>query len=196
MMKKTIVALMALLMLCSCAFACQAEDTGFIRVENGMLQPVLQWSDLRAENYTNEGSDILRFCVWVETDHDTDLDGKADLVKALVQVPRAAAEGRRLLREKPFILGIPYRELEPESESDETVLVQGIIDLYFEEADGLILVDYKTDHVKDAAELIRRYRTQLSYYSRALAAASDKIVKEIYIYSTCLRRFIPLEPLR
>ena len=108
----------------------------------------------------------------------------------------AAAEGRRLLREKPFILGIPYRELEPESESDETVLVQGIIDLYFEEADGLILVDYKTDHVKDAAELIRRYRTQLSYYSRALAAASDKIVKEIYIYSTCLRRFIPLEPLR
>ncbi len=93
-MKKTIVALMALLMLCSCAFACQAEDTDFIRVENGMLQPVLQWSDLRAENYTNEGSDILRFCVWVETDHDTDLDGKADLVKALVQVPRAAAEGK------------------------------------------------------------------------------------------------------
>ena len=91
MMKKAIV---ALLMLCSCAFACQAEDTGFIRVENGMLQPVLQWSDLRAENYTNEGSDILRFCVWVETDHDTDLDGKADLVKALVQVPRAAAEGK------------------------------------------------------------------------------------------------------
>ena len=91
MMKKAIV---ALLMLCSCAFACQAEDTGFIRVENGMLQPVLQWSDLRAENYTNEGSDILRFCVWVETDYDTDLDGKADLVKALVQVPRAAAEGK------------------------------------------------------------------------------------------------------
>ncbi len=49
---------------------------------------------MRDEDYTNEGSDILRFCVWVETDYDTDLDGKADLVRALVQVPRAAVEGR------------------------------------------------------------------------------------------------------
>ena len=55
---------------------------------------MLSVSDLRDENYTNEGSDILRFCVWVETDYDTDFDGKADLVRALVQVPRAAVEGK------------------------------------------------------------------------------------------------------
>ncbi len=60
---------------------------------DGMAQPILDYTDLRASDYTNEGSDILRFCVYVETDHDTDSDGKADLVEALVQIPRASAEG-------------------------------------------------------------------------------------------------------
>lgn len=64
-----------------------------LRIENGMAQPMLTWSDYRAENYTNAESDILRYCVYVETDYDTDNDGKADLVKAFVQVPRAAVEG-------------------------------------------------------------------------------------------------------
>ena len=86
--------MLILCLLWSFAFAETAEEPGFLRIENGMLQPVLEWTDLRDEDYTNEGSDILRFCVWVETDYDTDLDGKADLVRALVQVPRAAAEGR------------------------------------------------------------------------------------------------------
>ena len=58
--------------------------------KDGAAQSILQYTNLRGTNYTNEGSDILRFCVYVETDHDTDGDGKADLVEALVQVPRAA----------------------------------------------------------------------------------------------------------
>ena len=87
-------ALLLLCLICTCAFAEEPEAQGFLKVENGVLQPVIKWSDLREENYTNEGKDILRFCVWVETDYDTDLDGKADLVKALIQVPRAAVEGK------------------------------------------------------------------------------------------------------
>ena len=63
-------------------------------VKDGMLQPILRYSDPRAADYSNENSDILRYCVYVETDHDTDSDGMADLVKVMVQVPRAAAEGR------------------------------------------------------------------------------------------------------
>ena len=74
--------------------ALAARPGGVLRVENGMLQPILQYSDPRAEDYSNAESDILRFCVYVETDHDTDNDGKADLVKALVQVPRPALEGK------------------------------------------------------------------------------------------------------
>ena len=72
----------------------QEIETGKVPVfEDGMAQPILEYTDLRNSSYTNEDSDILRFCVYVETDYDTDADGKADLVEALVQVPRAAAEG-------------------------------------------------------------------------------------------------------
>ena len=73
----------------------EPEDTKEKKLifEDGMAQPILEYTDLRDGNYTNEGSDILRYCVYIETDHDTDSDGKADLVEALVQVPRAAAEG-------------------------------------------------------------------------------------------------------
>ena len=73
-------------------FADSAQDV--LRIENGALQPILEVSDLRAPDYSNEDSDILRFCVYVETDHDTDNDGMADLVKVLVQVPRPAVEGK------------------------------------------------------------------------------------------------------
>ncbi len=74
------------------AFA--AKSTALTPVfENGMAQPVFSYTNLRDVSYTNEGSDILRFCVYVETDYDTDSDGMADLVEALVQVPRSAAEG-------------------------------------------------------------------------------------------------------
>lgn len=64
-----------------------------LRIENGALQPILEYSSPRENPYSNEGSDILRFCVYVETDHDTDNDGMADLVKAFVQVPRGAVTG-------------------------------------------------------------------------------------------------------
>lgn len=59
--------------------------------ENGMAQPMLVFSD---DMVANEESDILRFCVYVETDHDTDGDGMADLVKVFCQVPKGAASGK------------------------------------------------------------------------------------------------------
>lgn len=70
-----------------------AEAEG-LRIENGAAQPILQWSSYREEDYSNEGSDIIRYCVYVETDNDTDNDGLADLVKVFAQVPRAAVEGK------------------------------------------------------------------------------------------------------
>ncbi len=53
-----------------------------------------RYSNPRDPGYSNENSDILRYCVYVETDNDTDNDGMADLVKALIQVPRSAVEGK------------------------------------------------------------------------------------------------------
>ena len=81
-------------------------------------------------------------------------------------------------REQPFVFEY------------EGQLIQGIIDLYFEEGGELVLVDYKTDRVmKNEAgekELVRRYAIQLDYYAKALTQLTEKNVKEKIIYSFAL----------
>ncbi|HHV65162.1 MAG TPA: UvrD-helicase domain-containing protein [Peptococcaceae bacterium] len=91
-------------------------------------------------------------------------------------------------REVPFNIEIPCREVYPELQDEryaqETVLLQGVVDCYFEEQDGLVLVDYKTDYVPEGGEeiIMDRYRLQIAYYARALEKLTGKIVKEKYIY--------------
>lgn len=91
-----------------------------------------------------------------------------------------------LYKEQPFVIAKPAREVGGEYDSDKEVLVQGIMDVYFEEADGLVLVDYKTDYVKTREELVKRYETQLLIYRDALEQLTGKKVKECMIYSFCL----------
>lgn len=97
------------------------------------------------------------------------------------RMKKAAADGK-LYREKQFVMGIPAREM-GDWDSDERVLIQGIIDVYFEEDGRLILVDYKTDHVDKPEVLIHRYKTQIDYYARALEQITGKKVAEKYLYS-------------
>lgn len=61
-----------------------------------------------------------------------------------------------LYKEKPFVMDY------------EGVLVQGIIDVFWLENDKIVLLDYKTDRVNAAKELIDRYSTQLKLYADAL----------------------------
>ena len=78
----------------------------------------------------------------------------------------------------------------PGMDSGETVLVQGIIDAYFEEDGELVVVDYKTDSVTTSEELVSRYQMQLDYYAQALEQLAGKHVKEKLIYSFALKREI------
>ncbi|MCD7907730.1 MAG: PD-(D/E)XK nuclease family protein, partial [Clostridium sp.] len=101
----------------------------------------------------------------------------------------------RLHREQQFIIGIPAREM-GRGESRELVLVQGVIDAYMEEEDGLVLVDYKTDRVPGGPAgrgiLAERYRPQVAYYRKALEQLTGKKVKENIIYSLTLQESILL----
>ena len=81
---------------------------------NGMAQPIFPFTTGAVkEGYSNKASDIIRYCVYVETNYDTDGDGKLDLVKALVQVPRAAAKGdykaATIYEARPYITGCTNR---------------------------------------------------------------------------------------
>ncbi|MFW5667972.1 MAG: helicase-exonuclease AddAB subunit AddA [Acetivibrio ethanolgignens] len=98
------------------------------------------------------------------------------------RMKKAEAEGK-LYREQPFVIGLPASKLQPELKSEETVLVQGVIDSFFEEKGQLILMDYKTDRVASGDELIKRYKSQLEYYKAALEQLTGKKVAECYIYS-------------
>ena len=62
-------------------------------IVNGLAAPIFEFTDGKTKGYTNADSTITRFCVYVETEHDMDLDGKRDLVKVFLQVPRSAMEG-------------------------------------------------------------------------------------------------------
>ncbi len=94
-----------------------------------------------------------------------------------------AARRGRLYREQPFVLGLPASRLNAEFPQEETVLIQGIIDVFFEEEGGYVLLDYKTDAVKTAQELVKRYHTQLDYYAEALERAFGCKQPEKLLYS-------------
>lgn len=103
------------------------------------------------------------------------------------RMSRAARAGV-LYREQPFVLGVKASSLDPEWDPEEEVLLQGIIDAYFQEGDSLVLVDYKTDFVKRPEELEKRYQIQLLSYQMALERLTGKKVKEKLIYSFCLNQ--------
>ena len=105
---------------------------------------------------------------------------------------KACALNGTLKKEQPFVLGVDAREIYPKEQEGEEILVQGIIDVYFEEPDGLVVLDYKTDRVRDAGELKERYHAQLDYYARALERMTGRRVKEKIIYSFALKEEIAL----
>ncbi|MDD3368737.1 MAG: helicase-exonuclease AddAB subunit AddA [Lachnospiraceae bacterium] len=107
---------------------------------------------------------------------------RSDLAKRM----QAAMKKKKLYREQPFVMGIPAKRVKAEAPEGEILLIQGIIDVYFEEEDGLVVADYKTDRVKSAVELVKRYETQLDYYGDALTQLTGKKVKEKIIYSFAL----------
>lgn len=91
-----------------------------------------------------------------------------------------------LKREVPFFIELSAAEVYPELDSEEykneKIVLQGIIDCYFEEQDGLVLLDYKTDYVDNSAEIAEKYKRQVELYANALAKVTGKKIKEKYLY--------------
>lgn len=104
---------------------------------------------------------------------------RSDLAKRMAE----AQEQGRLFKEQPFVLSVSAGLLNEAYPETEKVLIQGIVDVYFEEEDGLVIVDYKTDRVKSLQELKDRYKTQLDYYEEAIGRLTGKKVKEKVLYS-------------
>ncbi len=117
---------------------------------------------------------------------------RAFLESPLAERFRRAQAAGQLYREQHFMKQVPHSYLFPDSDSTEPVILQGIMDAFFIEDGGIVLVDYKSDHVRKEETLIRRYRKQLELYADALEKITGLPVKEKLIYAITLEKCIAL----
>lgn len=102
------------------------------------------------------------------------------------------ARANVISREIPFSLAVPASEIYPDWKGpNETVLIQGIIDCVFQDEQGMVLLDYKTDGITDRFKggfaeakpiLEERYRVQIEMYGRALEKILKRQVNEKYLF--------------
>ena len=91
-------------------------------------------------------------------------------------------ESASLHREYPFSLLAPARRFYPQAPEGEEILLQGVIDCWFQRLDGITLVDFKTDRVSaaDAPQRAEHYRGQLAAYAYALETLTgQKVTRRI-----------------
>ncbi|WZL72191.1 helicase-exonuclease AddAB subunit AddA [Clostridiaceae bacterium 35-E11] len=102
-----------------------------------------------------------------------------------------SAIGQRIIKAKKVFREVPFNFVKKACEitlgledCEESLLVQGVIDCYFEEEDGFVLVDYKTDYagLGNKEEIVNKYRVQIELYKEALEKITRKTVKESYLY--------------
>lgn len=172
------------------------EVKGLSPAEKGTaMHSVLQRLDLTKVTTSSEIEEQVRFLVEKsliskEEGKVVRIDKLGKLFKTLLGQRMIKAYSLNLLkREVPFHMEISSTDIDKslpvEIYGDEQIMLQGIIDCYFEENGQVILVDYKTDFVKNGEVnlLIDKYKSQLDYYAKALEVTLGVDVKERYLYS-------------
>ena len=89
------------------------------------------------------------------------------------------AEARQCEREFKFTVLVPAQQYYPDASPEEEVLLQGIIDAWFSNGEGITLIDFKNDRVTHASQAVRaeKYRVQLDTYQMALEKITGQRVK-------------------
>ena len=151
------------------------------------LHTFMQFADFMAarEGIAAELDRLVRDGYLTQTQADSiDLDRANTFVHSAL-IDRAVASDT-VYKEYRFNIRIPASRVNPEIGghfADESVILQGAVDLAFVEDGALVIVDYKTDRVKRPQELAARYSTQLDLYREALEQCLGLPVKECVIYS-------------
>ncbi len=102
-------------------------------------------------------------------------------------------QAKKVRRELAFSRMIPAKRFYPEiADEQEKIFIQGVLDLLFDEDEGMVLVDYKTDK-RTEPDLIRgKYKLQLELYREAAMAILKRPIKECYIYLLHDGSIVPL----
>lgn len=118
-------------------------------------------------------------------------------VRRFLQSPLAARirQSPRTYSEYRFTSDLPAQQYRPDlagPAADARVLLQGVVDLFFEEGDGLVVVDYKTDRNSDPAYFQQKYKLQMDLYAAAVSRIAGKPVRERIVYAFHLNQEISL----
>lgn len=162
------------------------QKKGLSSAEKGTtMHFVMQHIDFNNSDIESQFEDM------VKKDLITDTQAKSVDVKKIMSFitstigMRMKASGK-IYREVPFNIELPYSEIYSgiAVNADEKILLQGVIDCYFEENNKIILIDYKTDFVlgDNLNEIREKYSIQISYYAKALELLTKYKVAEKYIY--------------
>lgn len=157
-----------------------------------LMHEAMQWLPIQA--YTLESLSAMLDSLVVEgtfSDEERSLLNDTSLLKFFnSSLGKRLIGAKRRERELPFSMLIDGQRVYPDLETGEQLFLQGIIDTAFEEEGQWVLVDYKTDRVKDGDELIKRYKIQMDLYKEALETLTGMPVKSCYIYSFRLHEAI------
>lgn len=159
------------------------------------MHQVMQFIDFNAK--ADVDGEIERLVEWK---YITEAQAKVIDKKAISRffesdIFRRIITSRQVNREMRFLFDVPASKLDSslsDAVKDTPVIIQGAVDLCFEENDGIVVLDFKTDRVTDESELISAYSAQLSIYADACEKIFSKKVKEKVIYSFELSKEIKL----
>ena len=100
----------------------------------------------------------------------------------------------KIYKEYAFTVAIPLEEMEPDIKAEgEVIIIEGVADCAFVENGELVIIDFKTDRVKNSAELAEKYREQLAVYRRCLSEVIGLPVKQTLIYSFKLGETVEIQ---
>ena len=172
------------------------EEKGLSKAEKGTaMHFVMQKLDLNKVNLLNEIKEQIKNMFekgLITKDEEESINifkiqkfFKSNLGQRLL---KAYKENKQVFRELPFITEIPVKRIKKDLIdkifNNEKLRLQGIIDCFFEEDDGIVLLDYKTDYVENGKEkeILDKYRVQIDLYTETLERVIGKKVKERYLY--------------
>ncbi len=151
-----------------------------------LMHSVLQYADFRGDCSLQGLKAQLQRMV-AEEKLTEDMAGRVNIpaVAAFYRsmIGERMKRARQVMRELPFTRLLEAKRFYPAADAGEKVLIQGIIDLLFEdEAGKWILVDYKTDKDTDPQKITKRYALQIRLYAEAVETMLGKPVAERYLY--------------
>ena len=164
------------------------EKKGLSSAEKGTIMHfVMQHIDFYDKNIVNQIADMVKKELITEQQAKS-VDVSKINAFILSPICKRMLESEKFYREVPFNIELPFDELFDISDSsnstEDKILLQGVVDCYFEEAEKIVLIDYKTDYVSNGniEEIKDKYTMQISYYARALELLTGLRVNERYIY--------------